>query len=162
MDNLIATFHLNLSLLIAQVINFAIVLAVLYWFAFKPLTKMMNERAEKISQGLADAKRVEEKLAQTEKDYGRQLAEAKKQANVILEKAARDTEAKKAEMVVRAKEEIGAIINQEKQKMQAEKAKTLHEIKAEVADLVVAAVEKVLSKKLDKKEDMEMIRKIVK
>jgi len=162
MENLIETFHLDIKLIIAQTVNFAIVFSVLYWFAFKPLSKAMNERAEKIAKSLADAEKVEEKLAETEAGYNREMAEAKKQANLILEKANEQADVKKSEMVARAKEEIGQIINQEKQKIQAEKAKTLKEIKKEVAELVVLSVEKILDKKIDKKEDLEIIKKIMK
>ena len=162
MDSLIETFHIDWRLLIAQIVNFSIVFAVLYWFAFKPLARVMAERTSKIAKGLDDAKRVEEKLAQTQAEFNKAVALAKKQANAILEKAAAEGETRKKEMILKAKEEIGAIINQEKQKMQAEKAVTLKEIKKEVADLVVAAVEKVLDKKMDEKKDKEIIRKVIK
>ena len=162
MDSLIETFHIDWRLLIAQIFNFAIVFAVLYWFAFKPLAKVMAERTAKIEKGLLDAKKVEEKLSQTQAEFNKALALAKKQANVILEKAAVDADARKQEMIARAKEEIGQIINQEKQKMQTEKAVTLKEIKKEVADLVIATVEKVLGEKIDEKKDREIIKKIIK
>ena len=55
MDSLITTFHIDWKIIIAQVINFLIVFLVLYFFAIKPLKKMMAERADKISKGLTDA-----------------------------------------------------------------------------------------------------------
>ena len=162
MDSLIETFHIDWRLLIAQIVNFSIVFAVLYWFAFKPLARVMAERTSKIAKGLDDAKKVEERLALTQEEFNKAMSEAKKQANLILEKAGLEADARKREMIMRAKEEIGQIINQEKQKMQAEKAVTLKEIKKEVADLVVAAVEKVLGEKIDEKKDKEIIRKVIK
>lgn len=162
MDSLIETFHIDWHLLLAQIVNFAIVFAVLYWFAFKPLGKVMAERTAKIEKGLNDAKQIEEKLAEAKMEFDKAMAEAKKQANLVLEKAAVDADARKQEMIARAKEEIGQIINREKQAMQAEKAATLKEIKKEVADLVIAAVEKVLGEKIDAKKDGEMIKKMIK
>jgi len=162
MDSLIETFHIDVKLIIAQMINFAIVFSVLYWFAFKPLSKVMAERTSKIEKGLADAQKVEEKLAETEREFNKALVQAKKQANQILEKAAVDAEAGKQQMTAKAKEEIGAIINREKQKMQAEKRQTLEEIKAEVAGLVAVSVEKILGEKVDSKKDKEIIKKIIK
>lgn len=162
MDSLIETFHIDWRLLTAQAVNFAIVFAVLYWFAFKPLSKVMAERTAKIEKGLDDAKKVEAKLAQTQEEFSKAMVEAKKQANDIMEKAAQDGDVRKQEMIARAKEEIGIIINQEKQKMQADKAVTLKEIKREVADLVIAVVEKVLSEKIDEKKDKEIIKKLIK
>ena len=162
MENLIETFHIDWRIFIAQAINFTIVFLVLYWFAFKPLVKIMAERSDKIAKSLEEAKQIEEKLSQTKAEFNKIVAEAKKEANAILEKAAVQADLKKQETIVRAKEEVGAIINQEKQKMQTEKAVTLKEIKKEVADLVVAAVEKVLGEKMDEKKDKEIIRKVIK
>ena len=162
MDSLIETFHIDWRLLIAQVINFSVVFAVLYWFVFKPLARVMAERSGKIDKSLETAKKVEAKLAQTQAEFNKAINEAKKQANLILEKAGVQADARKQEMINRAKEEIGQIINQEKQKIQLEKAVTLKEIKKEVADLVVAAVAKVIGEKMDEKKDREMIKKIIK
>ena len=162
MDALIETFHIDLSLLIAQVINFAIVFFVIYYFALRPLLGVMRERTEKIEKGLDDAKKIEKKLATTEDEYEKRMAEARKEANIILEKASEQSEKKKQETIKKAKEEIGVIINQEKAKMQAEKAVTLREIKGEVADLVVLTVEKILEEKMDSKKDKELIKKMIK
>ena len=161
MGSLIETFHIDWHIFVAQIINFAIVLAVLYWFAFKPLVKIMAERSGKIAKSLEEAKLVEEKLAQTKTEFNQVISEAKKQAGLILEKAAAQAEVKKHETVVKAKEEIGAIINQEKQKMQMEKAATLKEIRKETADLVILTVEKILGEKVDAKKDKEIIKKII-
>ena len=162
MENLIETFHIDLKLLIAQVINFAIVFCILYFFALKPLMKVMRDRTKKIEKSIDDAHKIEEKLSRTDEEYSKAISKAKKEANIIMEKAGAQAEDRKKEMVIKAKEEIGQIINQEKANMQAEKAKTLKEIKREVADLVVVSVEKVLEKKLDSKKDEELIRRMVK
>ncbi len=161
MESLLETFQVDIKLLVAQAINFLIVFLVLYFFVFKPLSKVMHDRTIKIAKSLEDAKKIEKRLAATEDDYREKMAEAKKEANLILTKANSQAEEKKTIMVARAKEEIGQVINQEKQKIQAEKAATLKEIKKEVADLVIAAVEKVLGEKIDGKKDKEMIKKMI-
>jgi len=162
MESLVSTFHLDIKLLIAQVINFAIVFAVLYFFALKPLLKVMAERTGKIEQSLADAKRIEEKLNQAESERKDVINVAKKEAGLIFERVSVEAEEKREEMAAKAKEEIGQIINKEKERMRQEKAETLKEIKAEVADLVVASLEKLLDKKMNSKNDAELIKKIVK
>lgn len=162
MNAIIESFHLDLKLLIAQAINFLIVFLVLYYFVFRPLAKVMKDRSKKIEKSLADAEKIEEKLARTEEDYKKKMSEAKKEASVILEKASQDSETKKKEMVAKAKEEIGQVISQEKAMMQSEKAKTLKEIKAEIADLVVATAAKVIGEKMNGKIDQEIIKNITK
>lgn len=162
MDSLVSTFHLDLSLLIAQVVNFGIVFAVLYFFAFKPLFKVMGERTNKIDQSLKDAEEIEKKLAETESKKKEVVAQARQAAQAVLEEAKETGETRKKEMVEKAKEEISQIIASEKEKMAAEKAKTIKEMKAEIASLVAASLEKFLRQKMDDKADQELIGKIVK
>lgn len=161
MESLIETFHIDLKLLIAQAVNFAIVFCVIYFFALKPLMKVMGERSKKIEQSLDDAKKIEENLAKAEGDYKETIVAAKKEASEIVAKAMEAAEAKKKETVNKAKEEIGQIINQEKAKIQTEKAQVLKEIKKEVADLVAVSLEKILKDKIDHKKDKEIIKKLV-
>ena len=162
MDSLIETFHIDIKLLVAQAINFAIVFAVLYWLILKPLLKTMHDRTKKIEKSIIDAEKSEKNLARTEKDYGKKMAEAKKEANRIIENAKEQAEVKKQDMITKAKADIGVLINEEKAKMQAEKGKILKEIKRQAADMVALALEKVLEKKIDSEEDREIIKKSIK
>lgn len=161
MDSLIEVFHIDIKLLLAQMINFAIVFGVIYYFVLKPLMKVMGERTEKIEKSLEDAKEIERKMEETQKEYNLKITEAKKEANDILTKANETAEKKKIEIVEKAKGEIGILINKEKANMQVEKAATLKEIKKEVADLVVASLKKILEEKVDLKKDMEIIKKSI-
>ena len=162
MESLIDTFHIDIKLLIAQTINFAIVISVLYFFALKPLIQVMKDRTMKIEKSLEDAKKIEEKLSKTDQEYNKAIGKAKKEANIIMEKANAAAEEKKQDLIKKAKDEIGQIINKEKEQMQIEKARTLKEIKKETADLVVVSLEKILQEKMDNKKDSELIKKIVK
>lgn len=162
MESLIETFHVNLELLVAQIINFAIVFCILYFFALKPLMKVLNERNEKIEKSLSDAKEIENKLASTQEDYNQKITEAKKEALALIEESKKLSEEKREQTIKKAKEEIGEIINKEKEKMQAEKAETLKEIRKEIADLITISLEKVLAEGMDAKRDGELIKKAVK
>lgn len=162
MESLISTFQIDLKLFIAQLINFAIVLAVLYFFAFKPLVKIMSERTTKIEKSLKDAEEIEKRLALTEKERAEVIAIAKKQAAILIEEADKRGEERRAELIAKAKEDIGQVINQERAKMSREKAETLKEIKKEIGDLVVLSVEKLLNEKMTGEKDQELIKKLVK
>ncbi len=162
MDSLISTFHIDLNLFIAQLVNFAIVFSVLYFFAFKPLVKVMGERTEKIDKSLKDADEIEKRLSLTEKEQSEIISAAKKQANLIIEEADKRGEVRREEMLVRAKEEIGDLMNAQRATIDRDKAETLKQIKAEVAELVVMTVEKVLNEKMDSEKDKQIIKDLVK
>lgn len=161
MESLIETFHLDLRLLIAQAINFAIVFFVLYFFALKPLFKVMKEREDKIAKSMDDAKKAEEYLIEAESKYKTEINRAKKEANEILEKAILASEEKKKEILNKAKEEIAQAILKEKEDLRQEQGRMMKEIKADIGGLVMKAVEKVLEEKVDSKKDEELIKKIV-
>ena len=99
MDTIIEAFHVDVKLLIAQAFNFAIVFVVLYFFVLKPLTKVMNDRTKKIEKSLEDAKRIDDKLIKTEEDYKKVIADARKEAEGIMEKANQYAEKKKQEAI---------------------------------------------------------------
>lgn len=162
MESLISTFHIDTRILISQIVNFGIVFAVLYFFAFKPIIKIMGERSDKIEKSLEEAKEIERKLAEADIKQKEIITEAKRQANLVMEDVSARGEEKKAEMVAKAKEEIGQLINSEKAKMARDKAETLKELKKEVADLVVLTVEKLLGEKMTEDKDKELIKKLVK
>ena len=162
MESLISAFHIDLKLFIAQLINFAIVFSVLYFFAFKPLVKTMSDRTEKIDKSLKDADEIENRLALTEKEQSEIIAAAKKQANLIVEEADKRGEVRRQELIEKAKEDIALVINTEREKMVRDKAETLKEIKKEVADLVVLSVEKLLNEKMTSDKDQELIKNLVK
>ncbi len=162
MESLISTFHIDLGLFIAQLVNFAIVFSVLYFFAFKPLVKIMAERTERIDKSLKEADEIEKKLSLTEKDREEIISLAKKQANAIVEEANKKGEEKRNEALAKAKEEIGQVINAEKEKLNRDKAETLKEIKKEVAGLVALTVEKLLNDKMTNAKDAEVVKKMLK
>ncbi|NTW23045.1 F0F1 ATP synthase subunit B [Candidatus Falkowbacteria bacterium] len=162
MGEIVSTFHLDIKLILAQLVNFFIILGVMYKFAYRPTLKMLNDRSEKIAKSLEQAKEIETKLVSTEEDRRSVIAEARKEATAIVEKSRLAAEERREEMIAKAKEEIGQIIDQEKEKIRAEKGEALKAIRTEVAELVTLAVEKVLAEKMTKKEDKELIKKIVK
>lgn len=162
MESLVSTFHIDVQLLIAQLVNFAIVFSVLYFFAFKPLVKIMAERSATIDKSLKDADAIEKRLVLTEKEQADIINAAKKQANLIIEEADKRGEERKAALVVKAKEEVAQVISGEKAKLVSEKAEMLKEIKKEVADLVILTVEKLLTEKMTGEKDKELISKLVK
>ncbi len=162
MESLISTFHVDAGLFLAQVINFAIVFSILYFFAFKPLVKVMAERSERIDKSLKEADEIEQRLAKTASEQDEIISSAKRQAALLIEEADKRGEERRSELVAKAKEEVGLVINNEKAKLAREKAETLKEIKRDVADLVVAVVEKVLAEKMTSAKDQELIKKLVK
>lgn len=149
MDSIISTFHIDWKIIIAQAVNFAIVFVVLYIFALKPLNKLMAERAEKIRQGINDAKSNATILEKTKKESDEILAKARIEANKIFQDGKKDGEANKAKMIEEGKNEMKIMLENGKKALESEKVKTVEEAKKDITALAMKATEKILASKKD-------------
>jgi F-type H+-transporting ATPase subunit b len=154
-------FGLDIKILIAQLVNFSILLFLLWKFGYKPMLKMLNDRKDKIETGLENAARAEEKLKEIGEEEKKVMIEAKKEAAKILDDARAMAEESRKKNIDKTKEEIGQLINQEKENMRQEKAEILKSINREVAELVTIAVEKVMAEKMTGAKDEELIKKAI-
>src|SRR5437016_11459609 len=81
------TFGLDLHHFISQVISFAIVAFLLYKFAYNRILNVLEERRQRIAEGLANADRIKKELAETEAARQQILAQANTQAIKLIEEA---------------------------------------------------------------------------
>ena len=162
MNKLFEALGLDLKILFAQLINFAILLIALYYLAYKPIFKFLKERREGIEKGVRNAEEADAKLQIANKKEEEIVNNAKKEALKIIEEAQGEADQKKEDIIKKAKEEVSQIIQAEKEKIKAEKQESLKEIKKEVAGIVVMALEKVLDEKVDSDSDKAFIEKVTK
>jgi F-type H+-transporting ATPase subunit b len=132
--------------LIIQAINFAVVLIVLWKFAYKPIFNILEARKAKIADGLANADKIKAELAKTEAERKRILEQAGDTANLMIEQAreaanrVREVETQKA---IAAAEQI---IAKAREASAQDHAKMLAELKREVGRLVVQTTTTVTGK----------------
>lgn len=161
MEELIKTFHIDIKLIIAQAVNFGIVLFVLWKFAYKPVLKTLNDRSSKIEKGIKDAENAGKKLAETEEKEKEVLGNARKEAQAIFVKAEDSAKKNQQDLENLAKAQADKIITTAKAQIEEEKQKMIKEVKAEIGDLVVSATEKIIGEKMDKSKDKELIEKAI-
>jgi F-type H+-transporting ATPase subunit b len=146
MNDTLQTLGITWPKLIAQFINFAIVLAFLWWFAYRPVFAMLEARRLKIAEGLANAEKIKAELARTEANRQEILTKAGDQANQIIaevrEAAARVREQETQKAVAAA----GRIIAKAREVTTQDHALMLVELKREVGRLVVQTTTTVTGK----------------
>ena len=145
-------------LLIAQLVNFAILLYVLKRFAYAPVMRILDERREKIERGLRDAEAAHKKLSDLEEIEKRIVADARKEAKRIVLSAEQAAQKMSDEIVAHTQEKAHDILEQAKKSIEFEKQKMIQDVRREVGQLVVAATEKVVNVKLDVEKDHEIIK----
>ena len=153
---------LDWKLFVAQLINFAIVMLVLWKWVFTPLTKKLSERTEKIDKSLAQARDIEEQHRLAGEERIKALENARKEATEIIEKAQKLAVQSKDEILADARKAAERIAEQNKVQLADQKDKLLREVREEAASMVVFATEKILREKLDAKKDQEIIKEYLK
>lgn len=162
MAELIKTFHIDIKLIIAQFVNFSIVLFVLYKFAYGPILKALNNRTEKIAEGLKNAEDAKKKLQEMEIKEKEVLTEARKEAQMLIESAEETAKKNKEEFLNETKKKADEILASTQRQLEDEKKTMISEIKSEVADLVVSATGKIIDEKMDSEKDKELIERSIK
>ena len=162
MDAIISTFQIDWKIIIAQLVNFAIVVFVLWYFAFKPLAKKMTERTNKIEKSLQDASEIEKRLNLVGEENEKRIIASRKEAETIIQQGQLIAEKQKQEAVAKTKEEAAKVVAVSKQQIVLEKEKMVKEIKQEIGELVTAAAEKIIREKLDDKKNQEIIEEVIK
>lgn len=151
MDQIFEKFGIHANLLIAQMINFGILVLVLYKLAYKPILNILDQRRDKIEKSLKQAKEIEERTHHLQQQVADQLADAKKKADHIIAESKKIGEEARTEILLKANQEMTAMMEKTKADMTAEKENMMSDIKDYIVQTSVMVVEKVLSEKLDEK-----------
>lgn len=155
-------FAINIKLLIAQTVNFAILLFLLSKFAYKPIISMMEERKKKIALGLNQAEEAKKLLSNAETETQKKNDEAFKTAKEIVEKAEKEAADKATEIVKKANLQADMIVERAKDEADLAKSRALKEAKGEIASLISLALDKILGEELEKSYKEKLTAKAVK
>lgn len=145
-------FGVQWNLLIAQIINFALVAYLLYHFAFKPVLKTLDERQKIIADGLRYTQEVEQKLKDTQAQHSEIIHQANLEKKDILEMARQQAKDFSEKQSQDALTKADYIIKKAEDAIALEKQKMLQSTRSEIAQLVINTSEKVLQKNLTKEE----------
>jgi len=148
---------LTLGTILAQMLNFFILVWILARFAYKPLVSMMQERKERIAKDLADAQAARNEAEQFKADYAAQIANARQEAQQIVEKAVPQAEATTREQLATAREQIEREKERARQDIVNERDRAMNNLRNEVISLSVAMATKVVAKDMDSETNTKLI-----
>ena len=148
---------LSLGTILAQMLNFFILVWILARFAYKPLVSMMQERKERIAKDLADAQAARNEAEQFKADYAAQIANARQEAQQIVEKAVQQAEATTREQLAAAREQIEREKERARQDIVIERDRAMNSLRNEVVSLSVAMAGKVVAKDMNSETNTKLI-----
>ncbi len=131
----------------------AIVFAILVWFTMKfvwpPITKALDERAQKIADGLAAADKAKAELSSANKRVEAELASSRNETAGRLADAERRAQSIVADAKVRAVEEANRIVAAAKVDAEQQSVKAREALREQVAALAVKGAEQILRKEVN-------------
>lgn len=150
------------SLLLAQIINFSIIVVVLTKFLYKPILAMLAKRKKEIEEGLAitEALRIEEEKLGVRKE--KLLHEARKEARVILEDAKIQGKDLEKEIIAGAHREAQEIIEKAKREAIATHESLSGNIRKEAVLLAAAMARRLIAGVLSPADQHKLIAKHLK
>ena len=146
LEKIATTFGVNWQHLGAQIISFAIVCALLYRLAYKPILQILEARRQQIASGLANAEKIKAELARIEAARLEVLARAEVEGKQLIEEARAAAARVQAEETRKETDAAEQILARAREAAERDRARMLAELKQEVGRLVVQTTASVTGK----------------
>lgn len=157
MTELVKSLGINWPVMIAQLVNFAILLFVLARFVYKPVMKLLDERRGGIAQSARREQQIADKLAGMAAEREKLLAEARAESQRIIDEAKKGGEMIQEKMLVKVQAEIVRLRAEAEKRLAGEKAKLIADVRREIGAVVVEAIERSFSDVLDARAQGKMV-----
>lgn len=151
--------EIQVQQILLQALNFGLLLFVMAKFLYKPILKILDERASKISEGLKAAEDNLMAKSKLEELKQQELTQAQKKASEILEEATRQAKELQREIVAEAKREAQETIKKQEADLMSHLAVEERKLKGRVSELVLAATKTVLKDSLSASAQKEIVKK---
>lgn len=162
MEELIRHFGIDWKLLLAQAVNFFILLFVLLKFAYKPILAMLKKRKDEIEHGVLYTKEAEVKLREIDAVKEETAKKANTDALAIVTQAEETGKQKKEEIIREAHKKVESVVADARKLIEEEKAKMGDAVYKSASDLVRKGIEKVIREMPAGERDQKLIEEALK
>ena len=151
---------LNMTL-VAQILNFLILVAILTKVAYKPIVKALKEREDKIKNSIESAEADEAKAKEVLTDYQKQLAAARVQAQEIVDKAIKLAAEEREASIAETRTEIERMKKSAQEDIVREREIAVAKLKGEVVALSMAAAGKIIGESMDSNANEKLVGEFI-
>ena len=157
----IGALGINLPGVVAQIINFGILLVVLRLVLYKPVMRMLDERAGRIRESMDTAERIKEREAETAQQAEERLEEGRREGQTLIAQAQQISARIQEEAREQAHGEAEALVARARSEIQLERDGAIARLRAEFADLTISAAERVIGQSLDRRAHQRLIDEVL-
>ncbi len=152
-----ASLGINLPLLVVFVANFIVLLVMLRLFLYKPVMKMLDERAKRAREAIELAEATKKEYDQAKGEVQKQIEKGRQEAQAIIGQAIQVGERLKEESRQEAAKQAQGIVDRARSELEAERDKIVGDLRREFVDISIAAAEKVIKETLDREKHRKLI-----
>jgi F-type H+-transporting ATPase subunit b len=156
-----AGIQLNLFWIIVSAANFILFLVILTLFAWRPITKMLDDRRAKIEQGLRDAEQARLDLERASLTAAEELAAARREAREMMDRSQRVAQEARDADIAATREELERMRVRAAAEIEAEKSRAIADLRAEVADLAINAAGRVVRESMDGERQRRLVEEFL-
>lgn len=147
--------------LIFVMVNFLILVAILYKFMWGPVINMIDSRQQTIDDSLNKADVARKEAEQMSAKLAEEIADARRQAKSIIDEAQKSAETVKEDILAQARDSADSMLERAQAEIAKEKVNAILEIKGEVADMVVSVAGRLLSENMNDQQHMALVDKYI-
>ncbi len=155
----VAALGVDVKKLAFQLLTFVLIFLLLKKFAFKSILEALEDRRQKIDEGLKLAEDMGKRETELNEQVERTMSKARSEAESVIAKSHEEAGAIVAEATAKANKRAEEIAAEQQGRFELEVAKARTELKKEVLGLVVDATETVLEEKLDDARDRKLVER---
>jgi len=152
---------INVPGVVAQLINFFILLVLLRLLLYGPVMRMLDERARRVRESMETAEASKEKAAETERQVQARLEEARADGQALVGQAQEIANRIQEEARQAARREGEALLARARREIELERDSAIAELRREFGDLTVSAAEKVIGQSLDRQAHQRLIDEVL-
>ena len=156
MENLVK-LGLNPAWLLAQIVNFILLLAILRLIAYKPILNMLEARKQKIQESLEYAERVKRDAAEQQKQFDQKVEETRREAQAAAAAAAQVGEKEREAILAQARADAAKLIEQAKGQIEYERKQMMSDLREQVVRLSLLAAQQIVSQSLDDQAHRQLV-----
>ncbi len=159
MSDLLAHLHIEGTLLIAQTVNFFILLFVLGRFVYKPMMAMLEKRRLAIQEAMEKSDAIAKQFKESQELRAKELQKAREEAQSIVEEAKSRTLVQHDEIIKKAFKEIEVLVARARKEIQTERQEAMVQAQKEFSTLLIPALARVIQEASDKKTQYAFLEK---
>lgn len=160
MEQLFSQLGLDWHLLLSQVVNFVLLIVALWYFAYKPVLKILHDRQARIEEGLMKADEADRRLHEADAMKKQKIHEGETQALGILKKTETDAKELEAKMLAEARRKEAEELAATESMLRAKEEASRRDMEQQAAAMVRMAIAKTVELSPDKIDDALIARAV--